>query len=42
LEALQARFAAQGISGFRPQRMGWGDVIEGRDFDGRRVIAYQL
>jgi len=40
ITALQAHFATQGVSGFRSQSMGWGDVIEGHDLDGHRVIVY--
>ncbi len=40
LNALQARFAAQGVTDFKPQSMGWGNVIEGHDPDGHRVIVY--
>lgn len=40
LPALQARFAEQGLTDFRSQSMGWGDVIEGHDPDGHRVIVY--
>lgn len=40
LDALKARFAANGITGFAPQSMGWGEVIEGHDPDGHRVIVY--
>ncbi len=40
LTALQTRFAEQGIMGFHPQSMGWGEVIEGHDPDGHRVIVY--
>lgn len=42
VSALQARFAACGIAGFRAQSMGWGDVIEGHDPDGHRVIVYRI
>lgn len=40
--ALQARLRALGFTGFTPQRMGWGEVIEGRDPDGHRIVAYAL
>ncbi len=40
LSALQKRFAEQGVTGFQSQMMGWGDVIEGHDPDGHRVIVY--
>ena len=40
LPALERRFMELGISDFEPQRMGWGDVIEGHDSDGHRVIVY--
>lgn len=42
LSALQARFAEKGVSGFRPQNMAWGEVIEGHDPDGHRVIVYRF
>lgn len=42
LDALRARFAEHGIRGFVPQSMGWGDVLEGRDPDGHRVIVYRF
>jgi catechol 2,3-dioxygenase-like lactoylglutathione lyase family enzyme len=42
LTALQARFEEHGITGFRAQSMGWGDVIEGHDPDGHRVIVYSF
>lgn len=40
LAALQARFEELGVTGFRPQSMGWSDVLEGHDPDGHRVIVY--
>lgn len=40
LDALGRRLSEHGISGFEAQAMGWGDVIEGHDLDGHRVIAY--
>jgi catechol 2,3-dioxygenase-like lactoylglutathione lyase family enzyme len=42
LDALRTRLAASNITGFVEQRMGWGNVIEGHDADGHRVIVYQL
>ena len=42
LRAVEARFTEHGITGFRSQSMGWGDVLEGHDFDGHRVILYSL
>jgi len=42
LQALQARLAECGANGFQPQSMGWGEALEGRDFDGHRVIVYRL
>ena len=42
LAALQTRLAETGVTGFKPQRMGWGEVIEGHDPDGHRVIVYRL
>jgi catechol 2,3-dioxygenase-like lactoylglutathione lyase family enzyme len=42
LDAVRARFAERGITGFVPQSMGWGEVIEGHDADGHRVIIYQF
>ena len=40
LAALATRLAEHGLSGFRPQNMGWSDILEGHDPDGHRVIAY--
>lgn len=40
LAALQAHFAEHGVAGFHSQSMGWGDVIEGHDSDGHRIIVY--
>ena len=40
LKALEARFLELGISGFQPQHMGWGDVLEGHDLDGHRLTVY--
>ena len=40
LEALKDHFSAHGVTGFVPQTMGWGEVIEGHDPDGHRVIVY--
>lgn len=42
LKALQARLRERNLNGFRPQAMAWGDVIEGHDPDGHRVILYSL
>jgi len=42
LGALEARFAQYGVSGFRSKSMGWGDVLEGNDLDGHRVIVYSF
>jgi len=42
LPAVQKQFASQNINGFKPQKMGWGEVIEGCDPDGHRVILYRL
>lgn len=42
LSALRARFAEHGVSGFTSQSMGWGDVLEGHDSDGHRVIVYRF
>ncbi|GAC1500128.1 MAG: hypothetical protein NVS4B5_14470 [Vulcanimicrobiaceae bacterium] len=42
LEALQKRFLEYGVTGFKSQSMGWGDVIEGHDLDGHRVIVYHF
>ena len=40
LAALQAHFAEHGVAGFHSQSMGWGDVIEGHDSEGHRIIVY--
>lgn len=40
LPALQARLEEQKVAGFHVQSMGWGDVLEGHDLDGYRVIIY--
>ena len=40
LPALQARLDEQKVVGFHSQGMGWGDVLEGHDPDGHRVIVY--
>ena len=40
LPKLQTRLTDAGITGFSAQAMGWGDVIEGHDLDGHRVIVY--
>ncbi len=42
LEAVRTRFAAHGVTGFEEQSMGWGDVLEGHDLDGYRVIVYRF
>ena len=42
IEALRARFAERGITGFVRQSMGWGEVSEGHDADGYRVVIYQF
>ena len=42
LRALEARFAENGVTNFRSQSMGWGDVLEGRDLDGHRIIVYSF
>ena len=40
LEALQARITHAGVAMFKPQSMGWAEVLEGHDPDGHRVIVY--
>ena len=40
MAALKARLEERGVTGFKPQSMGWGDVLEGHDPDGHRVILY--
>jgi catechol 2,3-dioxygenase-like lactoylglutathione lyase family enzyme len=42
LAALAAHLAQRNVSGFKPQRMGWGEVLEGHDPEGHRVIIYSL
>ena len=42
LDGLRERLAACGATGFAAQSMGWGEAIEGRDFDGYRIVAYRL
>lgn len=42
LPALKARFSEHGVVGFEAQAMGWGDVFEGHDVDGHRVIVYRF
>lgn len=42
LPAVQNHLASRNVSGFKPQKMGWGEVIEGQDPDGHRVILYRL
>jgi catechol 2,3-dioxygenase-like lactoylglutathione lyase family enzyme len=42
LDALRARLAEHGVTGFRPQSMGWGEVLKGHDPDGHRVIVYSF
>lgn len=42
LETLRTTFAACGVTGFRSQEMGWGEVLEGYDSDGHRVIVYRF
>ena len=42
LATLKANLMEKNVNGFRPQTMGWGDVIEGHDPDGHRVIVYSL
>lgn len=40
LAAVETALKEAGATGFQSQSMGWGDVLEGRDFDGHRVIVY--
>ena len=40
LLALQSRLEEHKITGFHANSMGWGDVLEGHDPDGHRVIVY--
>lgn len=40
IAALRAKFTEQHITGFEPQSMGWGEVLEGHDPDGHRIIVY--
>ena len=42
LGGVRDRFAERGFAGFVSQSMGWGDVLEGHDADGNRVIVYQF
>ena len=42
LAALAHRFSEIGVHDFVPQSMGWGDVLEGHDPDGHRVIVYKF
>lgn len=42
LATLRANLMEKNVDGFRPQKMDWGDVIEGHDPDGHRVIVYSL
>ncbi len=42
LDALKTHLTARNVSAFKPQKMGWGEVIEGQDPDGHRVIVYRL
>ena len=41
-EAMKAHLSACGISDFREESMGWGETLELRDYDGHRVLIYQL
>ena len=40
--ALRTRLEEHGVTGFTTQNMAWGDVIEGHDPDGHRIIIYRL
>ena len=40
--ALLRRFSEFGTHDFVSQSMGWGDVLEGHDPDGHRVIVYRF
>jgi catechol 2,3-dioxygenase-like lactoylglutathione lyase family enzyme len=42
LAALRSHFSDLGIRDFEPQSMGWGEVVEGRDRDGNRIIVYSF
>lgn len=42
LAALVRRFSEYGVDDFVSQSMGWGDVLEGHDPDGHRVIVYKF
>ncbi len=42
LSSLQAHLLSKGLNGFTPQTMGWGEVIEGYDPDGHRLVVYSL
>lgn len=42
LAALTTHLTERNVNGFKPQKMGWGEVIEGHDPDGHRVIIYCL
>lgn len=42
LASLKTRFSERNVTGFKLQSMGWGEVIEGHDPDGHRVIVYSL
>ena len=40
LAAFKSHFENSNLNGFKPKSMGWGEVIEGHDPDGHRVILY--
>ena len=42
IEALRERIAAIATFPVEKKSMRWGDVVETRDFDGHRVVAYQF
>lgn len=42
VEALRERIAAIATFPVEKKSMEWGDVVETRDFDGYRVVAYQF
>ena len=42
LDSIRSHLDAQGPHSFQPKKMGWGDVLEGHDPDGHRVIVYSF